>query len=1591
MSEFVAGAFVDVKPDAKGFRTDLKRQVDAQIKTAIKIPVELDPQRFKSTVNAAAKQTAAKVPIVPSTSVAELRTAIKAKLDSAVKGLKIKVPIEVEQAGPGSRGGLGSRGGVGGTGGGRRSSPANQAKSLTDAERQQIAVNNALARSQQQLAISSKAFEDAQKGGITSEERLQRLRESRTASTRAARAANDVLAVSEGKLTDQQRTALESASREATSTRATVTEKLKAAATDAKVAAVQEKANLTRTQAATVMAVEVKEIKSLSELKAVENDLTSVEARLKSQANAARKLSATAIADENAGLLHQIEERKLLIAEQRAELKGEGSRARQQKTAARGFGATGLSLLGVRGATLAASNAFLVGAASAAVFAKTVKSFADLETQLNVFRATANATADQMKRVSEEAQRLGRDVSLPSVTAADAASAMTELSRAGLSVEDSMAGARGVLQLAAAAQISNAEAATLAATALNAFGLEGEQAAHVADLLSNAANSSQGSITEMGAAMAQATAIARQVGISLEDTFAILTQFARSGLRGSDAGTSLRTALSRLIAPTKQASDLIAALGLNLRDTNGNLRPDIFVQFGQATKNLSPELRDMIAQTIAGQDAIRAFSIGAREGARGLKLAQLQMEATGTAERLAAARAQGLAGKFSALASNVQTFGTQLGKFAAGPVAISVKGLNDLFVALNQLFTGDFSGFLKTQENDFNQFIANVKSQVGGIPKILFAKSPGEAFGGLKQLFENAPAVDKETERIQHLQEALTRLQNLRLQAFNVGSNIGPLTEEIKRLQRELKAAKVDAGLIIPVTKLEKQLFPLREARKEAADLRNEILGSGGSPARVKFLDDLIHNFDVRIKLAQRVAKQNAKKLREDVEGELSGLDIAKSFEAQFKLIAGNIDLATPEVLNGLSTLARKIKGAAPVTGAAGQEVGKRLMESINKSIKAAVENDDPDLAAALKRLAEKISALFGVELGKAFKDIKVPLTDQQLEDALLPSRIKVARAVAFGSIDAQIAAHQDELAKLKKQLRTVVKGSAQEEKILNDIGSEQEAIRSLREQKAQAAKEANQKSSEKITNAINAQEQVLLNKLTIAKEDDNLKNDLRAQAALRNFYTRQIAVAKATIRDAETKRDTVNALEQKLFDINNDITETRIARRKQLAKPIDDAAERAQETETLKDDVKQASRRVVFWKNQVKVLKNLVKARKATVAELRAAQSELNDAEAEFEAQRRAFRQQKRDLREQSLQLDISFFQTTGNVNAEIAARKRFIAFLEGQKKFFKGNTIKMKELRNAIAEQNAAIKDLMGESEKGGTTLADLFTQQVAITKQAGIDVPVQVPGNVTQPIEDEVTRRLRARANAANLAGSLQARASAMTSSKKPIITVDDVVDPAVFTTLEKLDNEIKKLFVVGHPSGLIEPGNINLLGRPSVNAPRGEGPPGTQSSVRSISVGIGEGLTALIPTVIKVARQGWRVVSDDAAIQRFRQTGQHLGIFNSEKAANTYAEALHLQQQNLQKLKDMTPGTRVSPLEAPKTLDATVSRQVASNAELIKALDRLALVFSGRSVTNRTNQKDPEDQAASASAARYNAMARFWRAHKNRNLHEETAGA
>ena len=350
----------------------------------------------------------------------------------------------------------------------------------------------------------------------------------------------------------------------------------------------------------------------------------------------------------------------------------------------RGIAATGLSQFGLRGATLAATSSFLAGAAAITALSKAVGLATSFNSQLAVFAATTGATASQMEEVSKAAKALGQDLTLPGVTATSAATAMTELAKAGLSVEDAIEGARGVLELAGAANIDFAQATELAASAINAFQLAGRDAGKVADVLANAANSAQGSIVDVGIAFQQAAAIGHQVGLSFQDVTLFITQLAKAGLTGSDAGTSLRTALIRLINPTTKAQKVFKDLGLQVRDAQGNLRPEFFTNLGKAISGMSAKQRDATLALIGGQDAVRALSILSRTNIKDLIAQRNALDTVGTAAKVNEARMTGLKGASAGLSNTIEGLALSLGQKATPALIGATTSLTAFVTAIAQ-------------------------------------------------------------------------------------------------------------------------------------------------------------------------------------------------------------------------------------------------------------------------------------------------------------------------------------------------------------------------------------------------------------------------------------------------------------------------------------------------------------------------------------------------------------------------------------------------------------------------------------------------------------------------------------------------------------------------------------------------------------------------------------------------------------------------------------------------------------------------------------------------------------------------------------------
>lgn len=321
----------------------------------------------------------------------------------------------------------------------------------------------------------------------------------------------------------------------------------------------------------------------------------------------------------------------------------------------------------------------LVGAGALAAGVASVKMAGDYEQGLNIFKSVSGATAQQMAMVAAKARELGQDASLPGVSARDAANAMTELSKAGLSVNDTLAASKGVMSLAKAGQIDVADAATIAAQALNAFKLKGSDAGKVADVLANGANASATDIRGLSLGLQQSAAVASQFGVSLEDTVTTLGLFANRGMQGSDAGTSLKTMLISLANPSKKAANLMHQLGINAYDASGKFvgMRQLAQNLQNGLKGLSEEQKQQALATIFGTDAFRAAAFLADSAGKSYDDMSKAVGRSGAAMDLAKAQNSGFNGALDNLKSTIETVATDFGQKLLPELTKIIKQLAD--------------------------------------------------------------------------------------------------------------------------------------------------------------------------------------------------------------------------------------------------------------------------------------------------------------------------------------------------------------------------------------------------------------------------------------------------------------------------------------------------------------------------------------------------------------------------------------------------------------------------------------------------------------------------------------------------------------------------------------------------------------------------------------------------------------------------------------------------------------------------------------------------------------------------------------------------
>ncbi|MCP4103273.1 MAG: phage tail tape measure protein [Lentisphaerae bacterium] len=305
-----------------------------------------------------------------------------------------------------------------------------------------------------------------------------------------------------------------------------------------------------------------------------------------------------------------------------------------------------------------------------------VKIAADFEKAMSKVKAISNASTAEITLLTNEARRLGRSTAF---TASQAAEGQAFLAQAGFKTQEIVKAMPGLLDLAASADMELGETAGIAAAMLRGFNLDAKQSTRVADVLAKATSSSNTNLTQLGEAMKYVAPAAANLGVSLEETAAMIGILGNAGIQGTMAGTTMRKILSSLAAPTSEGAQALQDMGIEITDMDGNMRPlsTIMQEFAKATTEMGNAQKAAAVKAIFGERAMSGMLKFLSKGGV-TKIRELRQEldkADGAAAKMAKERLNNLSGQLKILGSVMSDLGISIGNVLLPPLTLITRGL----------------------------------------------------------------------------------------------------------------------------------------------------------------------------------------------------------------------------------------------------------------------------------------------------------------------------------------------------------------------------------------------------------------------------------------------------------------------------------------------------------------------------------------------------------------------------------------------------------------------------------------------------------------------------------------------------------------------------------------------------------------------------------------------------------------------------------------------------------------------------------------------------------------------------------------------------
>lgn len=311
-------------------------------------------------------------------------------------------------------------------------------------------------------------------------------------------------------------------------------------------------------------------------------------------------------------------------------------------------------------------------------FSAAIKKGMEFESQMAKVGAIAGANKQELKAMTDQAVDLGAKSVF---SASEVANGMQELSALGFDAKQTMSAIPGVIDAAAASGADMATTATIMASTMNAFGLEASKSGHIADVLAMSANKSAADVSYMGEALKYAGTPAHSLGISLEDTSSAIMAMSNAGLKGEQAGTTLRASLIKLAKPTKASQKAMDELGVSLTDSKGKFvgMPALIGQFKNGLQGMTKEQKLAAVSQIVGTESASGFLALIDAGPNKLKKYSQELKNSNGASKEAADKMNNtLKGAIEQLGGAFESLSIKITQSNNGPLTSLVKVLGNI-------------------------------------------------------------------------------------------------------------------------------------------------------------------------------------------------------------------------------------------------------------------------------------------------------------------------------------------------------------------------------------------------------------------------------------------------------------------------------------------------------------------------------------------------------------------------------------------------------------------------------------------------------------------------------------------------------------------------------------------------------------------------------------------------------------------------------------------------------------------------------------------------------------------------------------------------